>query len=218
MSTLQQLRANFYDLIREAENDHFTAAQANGLLNQGKDFLAVLSNSSTDRIDVTTEQSKGAYTLPSDTLLINNAYFGDVTVSGDIGPLKIITEKVLTNLFPSWQDETTDADGEPSYLLKLDRQTIYVHPRPDADNAGKKIILNYGYLPANMSSDSDSPDIPPVFHNLIPFYAAYLAYLSLSNTEVARQMYRDFINQYNTLKDVVDREADDIFRWKWISE
>ena len=218
MSTKQQLDADFLLSLRETSDDtHFTSSQRTGFLNQALNFIAALSNSTSDLVKITTENNVGAYTVPSDNLLFQEAYFGDETAVENVYPLEIITRKFLKEIDPGWLDETSGKSGKPRYLVKLDRQTLYIHPRPDTEWAGKKVLLYYGYLPAALSADGDTPDLPTIYHPLITLYALYLAYDSLTNPEMSAKKFNDFKGQYNMLKDVVDREADETFNWKWMA-
>ena len=217
MSTLQQLKADFLLSLRETASDtHFTDSQQTGFLNMGMRFVAVLSNSNTDMINMVSEENVGAYNYPKDGLLIADAYFGNELVAGDTYPLQVMTKKFMKETIPGWLDETSGAAGKPKYLIKIDRNTVYIHPRPDSSNAGKKIFLDYGYVPSPMIADGDEPDLPLVFHDIIVLYALSRAYDSLSNVEMAAKKFNDFKSQYVLLKDVVDREAEDTFRWKWM--
>lgn len=217
--TLQQIREAFLLLIRESTDDaqasHFTTTEIRGFANEAKDFLAALSASTKDDVSVAVETNVGAYTLPSDTILIKHAYYGNVSKVGGVKPLKVLSEKILTDLHPGWREETTQSTGEPVYLIRLDRQTIFVFPRPNSDQSGKRIFISYAYKPAALANDSDEPDIPLVFHPILKLYMGYLAYLNLTNPDMATKMWGDFITQYNLLKDTADREAEDIYRWKW---
>lgn len=218
MPTVQQIDAGFLLLLRETSDDtRFTPEQRYGFLNEAKNYIAALSNQTTDLVTVVTTQNVGAYTLPSDTLLINNAYFGTELTANGVWPLKVVTRKVLKELFPNWLDETAGAAGTPIYLVKFDQNTIYVHPRPDASQAGKKIFMDYGYVPADISASTDTPDIPVIYHSIMKFYAAYLAYLP-TNQELATKLYDGFLKHYNVLKENVDREAEDLLRWKWVTD
>jgi hypothetical protein len=219
MANLQSLKTDFLISLNEpADTTRFTPSQQTGFLNQGMRFIATLSNANTDLVKVTTTENIGAYTFPADGLLINEAYYGNELVASDTYPLEIITKKYLKEIAPEWLDETSGASGKPRYLLKIDRQTVYIHPRPDAASAGKKIFLDYGYMPVAMSQDSDEPDLPLVFHDIIVLYALSRAYDSLSKPEMAAKKFNDFKSQYNLLKDIADREAEDTFRWKWLVE
>lgn len=216
MSTLQQLQSFFLLGLRETTADsHFTDSQQAGLLNQGMNFLAALSNTTTDLVEITTESNIGAYTIPSDNLLFQEAYYGVPSSTGKMYPLKIVTRKFLREIAPGWLDETSANGGQPRYLVKLDPQTLYIHPRPIGEWVGQKVLLYYGFLPAPMVAAGDTPGIPAIYHPLITLYALYLAYDSLGNPEMASKKFNDFRGQYNMLKDVVDREADDTFSWKW---
>lgn len=218
MSTLQTLKAAFLLEIGEtSDNTRFSEDQQKGFLNGGLTFLAVLSGSASDLVQVTTQENVGAYTIPNDKLIFQEVYFGDTALANDTYKLDIITRKFLGQIDQNWLDETSSAAGKPRYLIQLDPRTFYIHPRPNATYAGKKVMFYYGYAPALMANDSDTPDLPYVFHDLLPIYAAHLAHSSVLNPGRSKLKFDEFIKKYTLLKDVVDRESEDTFRWKFMA-
>ena len=79
----------------------------NGFSNEAVRFLAPLIKWPRDFVEVVAQEGKPAYPLPSDTILIRTAYFGNVTLGGDRKPLDILTEEALAAVAPNWQEETT---------------------------------------------------------------------------------------------------------------
>lgn len=220
MATLQQLQSRTYDLLRETSSDgHFTSDQITGHLNHAQEFLAALSSPPEDLVSVATQENVGQYTLPSDQLIIKQAFFGDKDTSGQISPLTILNKAIAKEMFPRWLDATSANAGFPTHLWRYDKTTIYIHRRPNADHAGKRIYLFYGFNPTALVNASDEPQIHPQYHNIMPFFACRLAYLALSNGKMATTMYNNFLQDYNLISDNVDKEAEEIFAFKWgISE
>lgn len=217
MATLVQLRNRTYSLLREdSTNTHFTDTSViDGFLNEGVTFAAVFIEYPRDLVSVTSQNNIGSYTNPDDNLMVRTAYFGDSGVSGDIHPLKFVTEETLREIYPSWLDQTSSGQGRPQYFMQLDRHTIHIFPRPDAANAGKKVWINYNYVPTAMVDDSDTPDLPLPYHNLLPLYALYLAYIALQNIMVSRAMYNDFMEKINRLKSAVTKETKEALSFQW---
>lgn len=151
-------------------------------------------------------QSK--YTVPTDTMLIRTAYFGDVTVLGDVRPLTLVTEETLSETKRGWLEVTTQNQGRPRQLFVYDRTTIFVDPAPDALSAvsGKNIILGTVYVPAELVSDSDTCDLPLIYQDIIQFYAASLFYLSTENPTSAGMMETEFNTKLKSLQATASKE------------
>lgn len=216
MATLSELRTETLDLLREsATNSHFTTAQLNGFINHAQDFLAALSAPSEDLNIEAVVQDQGLYTLPTNQLVIQQAFFGTRTTANDIRPLTVIKRATARHIFPSWLDSTSDSSGNPTHLWKYDETQYYIHPRPNADNAGKSIFIFFGVNPTALSGDSDVSELHLQYHNIMPFFAARMAYLALSNPDMARTMYNNFLGDYKLIKDNVDKDAEETFRFQW---
>lgn len=215
MATLGQLRTKTYSLLREdTTNSHFTDIQINAFLNEGMEFSAVFIEYPRDLVSVTAESGVGSYANPSDNLIVRTAYFGDNSISGDIRPLKIVTEETLKEIYPSWLDSTSTGTADrPQYLIQLDRRTLFIFPRPNA--GGKKLWMNYNYVPATMSNDSDVPDLPVPYHNLLPIYALHLCYIALQNVQISNAMYTEFMEKVNRIKAAVTKEAKELEGFAW---
>lgn len=217
MATLQQLRGDVIDYLKETASDtHFTTERLNAYLNRSVETTAIISESSEDSIDLAVEQNIGAYTLPSDNLLIVDAYFGDKNKTNDLKPIKVYSKEVLKNINPFWLDETSSTTGEPLRLTQLDRMTVFIDPRPNADNAAKRLVLYYVFLPAPMVADGNEPNLPLIFHRILPFYALFLAYGVLKNPKMSAKYYNDWLTHYQLYKSLLYRQAEDSFRFNFV--
>ena len=219
MSTLQQLRAQFYQTIEETETDsHFSAEEANGLLNQAIPLIAGVIHYPRDLVGVQVEENIPAYTPPSDFLYLRTAYFGDTSIVRDVRPLKVYKEETLKEIEPSWLNENADTAGRPDKLMLLDRHTLLIHPFPNAEHsaAGKRLIIGYVFIPNKLTSDSSEPDFPLIYHDCIQFYAAGLAYVGkLSNKDKAAQMMGMFEKQIKGRSPSAEIEAAETLRMQW---
>lgn len=221
--TLGQLRQSVYSLLREENpnvvttdpNTNFTDKSViDGFLNEGAEFAAVFIEYPRNLVTVTTQNNVGSYANPVDNLVLRTAYFGDTTLAGDVKPLKIVSEETLKEIYPSWLDQSTSGTASrPEYLIQLDRLTVHIFPRPNA--SGKSLILNYNYNPAPMVNDSDVPDLPIPYHDLIPLYALHLAYYSLQKPELSAQFYKDFMAKVQLLKSAVTKESKEALSFQW---
>lgn len=212
--SLGQLRSKVLALLREdSTNAHFTDPQLNGFLNEGVEFSAVFIEYPRDLVGVTVENDIGSYANPGDNLLLRTAYFGK---AGDVRPVKIISEETLREIYPGWLDPDTSKDADrPQFLIQLDRKTIHIYPRPNAVAAGQTLYLNYNYVPASMVNDSDVPDLPTPYHNLIPFYALHLCYWGLQNAPLAKEAFTEFMDKVQKLKSAVTKESKENLGFSW---
>ena len=185
LANLGQIRTltRVYISQTDSANSDFTDSELNGFINEGLRFLGALVKKPIDHIEFQLEAGKPAYTLPTDTVIITTAYQGDLSISGDVRPLQILTEEALAAIKPSWLDENSNSRGAPAFAILIDRRTVLVHPTPDTASSasGKKLHLGYVYQPATMSSDGTDPDLNIVYHDLISQYAAHLCWLTKLN-------------------------------------
>lgn len=155
-------------------------------------------------------ETKPAYTLPSDAVILLTAYFGDVSIKGDVRPLKIIPEEALREIFPSWLDENSGSRGVPQYVTLIDRTTVLVTPTPDANASasGKKLHIGYCYQPAILTSDSDSIDLPIVYHDLVSQYAAHLCWLTkLAKPEIGIALIGQMMEKAKKLEELIVKDS-----------
>lgn len=212
MATLSQIR----DLVRvyisqsDPANSDFTNPDLTGFINEGLRFLAALVKKPIDRIEVQLEVGKPAYTLPSDTIILLTAYYGDLSIAGDVTPLSIITEEALRAIAPSWLDESSSSRGEPAYAVLIDRRTVLIYPTPDTASGagGKKLHVGYVYQPPNLVADGDEPDLPIVYHDLVSKYAAHLCFMTkLKEPDRAVQLLEEVMTLAKKHEELIVKDA-----------
>lgn len=185
MADLSEIRALIRDFISQenTSNTDFSNTELNGYANLGMRFLGKLVKYPRDMIEWQAELGKASYTLPDDAIIIRTAYFGDRSIGGDTIPLQIMPEEALKAVNPSWLSEDTASYGKPARIILLDKNTVLVNPTPNSDESasGKKLQIGYVYQPADMSADSDVPDIPLAYHDFIAEYAYYLCLVGKLN-------------------------------------
>lgn len=225
---LSTLRARVYAHLKEDDpttvtsnpNTHFpTTSVIDGYLNQGVEFAAVFIEYQRALTSLTPVAGTASYANPANNLIVRTAYFGDRTnITNDIRPLKVVSEETLKEMFPTWMDQTAASRGDrPSYLIQQDRNNILIFPTPNAVAAasGKKIWLNYNYVPTAMSAESDTPDLPLPYHNFLPLYALHLCYIDLKNVPISEEMYKQFMAKVNLIKSAVTQETKENFGFSW---
>ena len=212
MATLQQMRSRAYAQISQEEgSSDITASEMNGYLNEGQRFLAPIIKYPRVSTNYVPVAGTPAYTVPSDFILLLNAYYGNPAIGGDLVPLDIMTEETLKALFPSWQDESVTARGAPQRVILLDRLTFYLHPTPDADASvsGKKFRIGYVYQPADLTSDGSSSILPITYHDLIVDYAKYRCLTGkLNKQEEGDRILQSIVTRSKMLEPVVTKEFD----------
>ena len=219
MSNLGQIRNLTRVKISQTDetNTDFTNADLNGFINEGQRFLGAIVKKPIDHVEIQVQQDYPAYTLPNDAILLNTVYFGDTTISGDVKPLQILTEEALKEINPSWMDENTTSQARPLRIVLLDRTTVLINPRPNSAESvsGKKLRIGYVYQPANMANDSDNPDLPIVYHDLIAEYAHVQCLFSkLKQPDVATALLGTMIDKAKKLEPLIVKEAND-FGFSW---
>ena len=217
--TLATLRADFFNLIDEDEGDHISQSLANGFINEAIQKIAVETHHPR-KFGTATQvtQDDADYDCPSDFNYLVGAYFGDEDIEGDKLPLKIVREGNIKYINPNWLDRSDASQGRPERLVFIDRNTFMLDPRPSAAESatGKKYHLYYSYLPATLSSDTESPDLPDAYHDTIKKYAAYLAYLGkLANPDMAANMNKLFYSEINGRSDSAEEESEELMRFSW---
>ena len=193
----------------DTANTDYTNTELDSLIEIGIRFLASLVKWPRDKGTWTTTQGTGAYTLPSDFIAPLYVDFGSVSTEGDVKPLDLITEAELRVIDPNWQDETTGSQGRPERAIVLDRETLFIHPRPDAESASKTLIMGYVYAPAVLGADGDTPELPVNYHDLIPRYVQYQCYMGkLAKNEQAPSLLSAIVEEAKLLQPVVTKEQE----------
>lgn len=219
MSNLGQIRSLSRVKISQTDenNTDFSNTELNGFANEGVRFLGALVKKPIDHVEIQVQQDYPAYTLPSDAILLNTAYFGDLSIQGDVRPLTIITEEGLKEVRPSWLDDNISSQGRPAYIVLIDRVTVLINPRPNAAEGagGKKLHIGYIYQPGILTNDSDTPDLPIVYHDLIADYIHYMCCLSkLNKPDLATQLLSQLIDKAKKLEPLIIKESTSFgFTW-----
>lgn len=202
----------------DASTSDFTDAELNGFTDQGVRYLGVLVKKPLKRASWQVSQGGASYavaTYAPDLILPTKAYFGDVTINGDVRPLQIMTEEELAQLSPAWLDTTAASQGTPRFLIK-DGTNLLIAPSPDAANGatGKKLYLSYVYQPA-AGSDAVALDLPIVYHDLVKDYAVHLCYMGkLNNAKLGLAIKAQLEVDAKKLSPVIIKESESLgFSW-----
>ena len=222
MATLSDIRSQVYALLREQSGDsQFTDAQINSLINQAQRLLVPIIEQPR-KFSSGTQAVAGTatYAVPSDFVMLKTAYFGKTDVSGDNLPLEFKTEQWLRANYPNFLYTGSDAYGRPKYILLKDDDTFLLFPTPNADESvtGKFLIIDYLFNPADLSGDSDTPDLPLSYHDLIKFYVCYLCYLNLGKPDIAALLFASFEKHHKLIQQASTIESEENLAFSWIGE
>jgi hypothetical protein len=220
MSTLGQGRALLRDFISQEDtgNTDFSDSELTGYLNSGTRFLGALVKHPRDMVEIQAEEGKPAYNLPSDAVIIRTAYFGDVSISGDVLPLSIGTEESLKAQVPSGLDQSTYSRGRPQRIILWDRNTVLLNPTPNASESasGKKLHLGYVYQPGLMVADGDEPDLPIVYHDFIPEYAFYLCLMGkLNMPDKGAMVLKTLVDKAKKFEHLIVKDMEGALGFSW---
>ncbi len=220
MAILSDIRTKLRSDIGQPDvnNSDFTDSTINGFINEGIRFLGALVKQPRKFSTFTPVAGTAQYPLDEDTLIIRTAYFGDVDLPGDVLPLEVLTEEALKEVSPAWLEETESSRGRPRRIILLNRTTFLVHPTPDADESvsGKLIRLGFVYQPADITADGSSPDLPIVYHDLIPKYAQYLCYMGKLNEPIlATNMLSTVIELAKKQEHLVIKDIEGSLGFNW---
>ena len=183
--TRSDLRTLVLSWLDDSAGGYFTSSQVNTWLNTAQrqvqmELIQAGENWYMKPAETTTVASQADYVLPSDFLVEHRleVVLDGTGVNENRQPLKPIT----TNQ----QDGISIQLAPPTnYYIKKDRVTL--SPTPD-----KAYTLRIYYSPiiSDMGSDSDSPDVPPQFHEYVALLAAFNGFIKddrVPNTLLAKE-------------------------------
>lgn len=165
--TLANLRTLSWDWLDDSNGAYFTQTVLNMRLNLAqiecqKRLISANQQWYVKCVNTSTVVSQNAYAVPSDFLEVIRL---DYVTQGS--GTTASTQKLMM-ITPNQVDLVTDVQGDPQFYYLQNQNLIMLVPTPS------RIItldLKYAYRVADMSADSDLPDIPAQFHE----YLAVLA-------------------------------------------
>ena len=196
MATRSDLRTLLRDLIDEPNPVFWSDARLNRSINASLQQLAgeITERGSDyyvkrDATSITTVASTAYVALPTDFVRLRRIYNSD-------------GEYLTPRQFKLLDPDDTD---EPMYF-EIINDNIYFQPIPDAVYV---LPIEYWYKPADMSSDSDTPDFPAAYHNLLAWDAAVTSILQDSNE--SRGLQRKYEQMKQTmLSALMTRQSYDV--------
>lgn len=145
---------------------------------------------------ITTVADQEQYDLPSDFHKAIQAKVGSFM-------MEYAVENKLDKLYA-----TTADSGQPYYYYIDSEAGKYgLYPIPSGVYSGK---LSYYAIPATMSADSDTPDIPELFHEAIVLGACYRVFDQMNDFEMRTHYYALFRQMLNEIaNDIATRQSSD---------
>lgn len=195
--TRSQLSALVVSWLDDVNQGYFTPTQVNLWLNLAQRrvqwlLLQAGQNWYMKPVETLLVTNQADYVLPSDFFVEHRLEY----VLSGAGPNE--NRQPLSYITTNQQDLVSIATGNPSnYYIKKDRVTL----SPTPSSACNNLTLRLYYSPrvADMSSDSDSPDVPEQFMELVALTAALDGFIKddrqPENLLIKRREYEDVIKQ-----------------------
>lgn len=208
----------------DSANTDYSDDQLNLAIDESIKYIATLVEYPREFVEITpiagvSEYDVSGTALTKDTINTRLAYFGDKSKLNDVYRLVVTTEEKLSSMFTSWLSTNSTTFGKPVYLILKTFTTIALFPTPDDTNAaaGKKIILSRTYSPVPLTSDSESPNLPVPYHDLIKFWVAFLCYSGkLQNQTMAAAKHNVFLTLLKDIKPVIDKDLIDGYEFGFV--
>lgn len=165
-------RSELRDLARYWLDDlaggYFTDAQMNVFLNNAqreaqKKLIQSFQGRYLKQVQTTTVLNQAYYVLPSDFMMVNRILFVQ-DGTDETNENYISLEDVTVNqLNQNWTKS-----GDPYYYAIVNNK-FRLSPIPDS---GKPLRMTYTYEVTDMSNDTDVPDVPTSYQELVALFAA----------------------------------------------
>jgi len=164
--TRAEIRALILDWADDPQGTYFTSDLLNKRINLAQRELQkamITANKQYCALAVKTDLVVGQsnYALPSNFIQIIRLEYV-MSGSGDTA----ITQ-ALKPMTPNQRDNTYQYSGDPLFYV-FNKNDIVLQPVP---NTVRELRLTYSYMVADLTSDSQSPDLPEQFHEYIAVIA-----------------------------------------------
>lgn len=164
--TRAEIRTIILDYCDDPSGAYFTASILNTRINLAQRELQkamITANKQYSALAVKTSLVSGQsnYALPSDFMQIIRLEY----VTGGSGDTAQTTQ--ILPMTPNQKTSQWQYSGTPSFYI-FNKNDVVLLPIP---NSTQELRLTYSYMVADMSSDSQSPDLPQQFHEYIAVLA-----------------------------------------------
>lgn len=193
--TRSEIRTLILGWVDDPSGGYFDSTTVNTWINLAQrhvqgELLQAGQNWYEKPVETLTVSGQADYVMPSDLRIIHRVEYV-LSGTGTTEDRRAIKELTINQ-----QDAVSIALGSPTnYVLKKNRITL--SPTPDTSN--KVLRIYYSPMATDMSSDSDSPDVPTEFHEYVAIVAAFNAYIKddrvPNNILVKKQEYLDMLKR-----------------------
>lgn len=207
MATLADLTTRTREYIDELDtaNTHFTDIQIQSFLNQAVRFMGTDLEWPIQTAQATSVLDQAVYDLPENFISLLDIYF-------DNDPLVVLDRGDMKQIRSDWQNTE---HSKPLYAYKSDNRKFGVYPKPDSENSGLLIQIQYIKIPIDLTLSTDIPDLHFAFQDCLPFYAAYLCEKSIGNSKKSQDNYDDYTTHKKILTTKVQTFSEDLMRFRW---
>lgn len=191
----------------DSSNSHFTDSEIYDYLNQAIRYLGVDLEWPLQLAEAVPVAEQAVYTLPEDFVSLSEVFF-------DNRSLTIMARTDLSALRQDWQNAPS---GLPQYAYKSDNRKFGLFPKPSAEYIAdsERIQIQYIKIPADLETDTATPDLHKAFQDCLPFYAAFLCEHKLGNSKRADLNLGFYEAHKKRLTARVQKFSDDTMRFKW---
>lgn len=125
----------------------------------------------------------------------------DISSLGEVYSIPIVrdttNDRKLKQKTIEWLERRSDPDmeGEPEYYVLYGDSELLFYPVPDG---AYSLRLRYQSLPANMTSDAESPIWPSDWHTIIEYGAAAKAAFMYNMDERGRFLKNQYVSELGT--------------------
>jgi len=208
--TFRQLKDLVASWLDDLEFGYFTEAQVTVWINNAhkevqKRLIAAGQNYYVKNVCTTLVVNQNEYVLPSNIKKIHRV---ELVISGT-APNESISS--LTPITLNQKDLVGTGSGTPStYTIKKNRIVLYPYP-----DSALSLRLSYSYLVGDMSLDTDMPDVPESYHELIALLACEDGFIKDGRVpelleKKLRSYEKDMVSDANERRQDLSREVREV--------
>lgn len=164
--TFQELKGRVSQWLDDLEYGYFTEAQVGGWINSAQQQVQMLLELAYENYYVKCSETtmvvgQADYVLPDDFRKLHRLAIVTSSSTNEVYPLRHITLN-QQDFYP------TDNSESLSYYIRKNK--LILVPPPDT---AYPLRLTYSYRVTDMTLDTDVPDVPEQYHEMIALLAAY---------------------------------------------
>lgn len=206
-----QIRTECRSQLGDVSSAKFTDAVLNQWIDLSTDHIIALLDFDTAMATVSSVQNEPNYTFATDQRDIKEIY-----VTADDNKeyrLQVVGQDEMNSLYGiAWR---SDDAGTPQIAYRADYNVVGLHPKPDADNAGKTIRFFYNRNASALSSDSAAPIYLPFLHMANVHWTAQQGFLRMREWQ-AVDLHKKLFNDYMAKAwHKAHTFADEMWGWRW---